>query len=964
LKIDSDEKWRHVSKKSPQSYFFGKDTKGKWWGGWQDWSLTGETTYWHPRGDCAPLTAAEKIQRQQGWAAEKKRRDAKKAKDVKAALKRDNAAWDVATPAPDDHPYLLKKGVKAHGLHINAAGDLLIPLMDAAGGIHGLQCIIGDGTDEKPFEKLFTANTNPTGRFHTIGDIDPDGTILIAEGYATAASCHEATGKPCIVAFNCHNLLPVAEGAARAYPNARLRICADDDTWTPEGPGHPENPGKARATEAAKAVGAHLAIPRWTGERPYKSTDFNDLAADEGLAAVARCIEAAELCIESFDDLVTRLKDEPETAWLANAKALVKPYPGVNVSDLKRLVKGRRKEDKKRTAKGEIFPAQSGSGKPIIQIVPGKQDEVIKQAMAELGKRGVKIFQQNGRLVRPVLGAGIDSKGRRVKFMTIVEVDSAFIRVALNEHIDWVKWSDRDKELKSIDVPVDIAIAIAACSGYWPFKLLAGAITAPTLRCDGSVLRENGYDPQSCLYLESDIELTEVPDNPSKEDAEKALQVIEGLFEEVSFSNGASKSVALSALLSAVARPMMNVVPAHGVRAHMPGSGKSYIFDIIYSIIRGETCPVIAAGKTEEETEKRIVAALLSGRLVINLDNVNGTLSGADILNQMVTAEILEPRILGKSENPRIDNRHIVFFNGNNVNVTKDMVRRAVVAELDVRDERPEERVFRFDPVAKVKANRGKYLAACFVVLKAYIASGRPAQNFKPKNSFGDWSNVVRAPLVWLGREDPNANAEAAREDDPHRQRLVQFMLALKPFAGQSQRAVPVSKIVELSETRTGNGSPAHPVLHEFVQGFAKHGPRPDSRAIGTWLRGNKLVSASAEIGGRRMAMRLASIKDAHNHQLHWFVETIETSTKEEYKEGSAGSAGSAGSVPTLRGQKHKNTTCFLNKDSNNENTNEKCKLGEEGLDYYPPPPALPASLSTQPLFGEEDGAYDAPFVD
>jgi hypothetical protein len=162
-------------------------------------------------------------------------------------------------------------------------------------------------------------------------------------------------------------------------------------------------------------------------------------------------------------------------------------------------------------------------------------------------------------------------------------------------------------------------------------------------------------------------------------------------------------------------------------------------------------------------------------------------------------------------------------------------------------------------------------------------------------------------------------------------------------------------------------------VLHEFVQDFAKHGTRPNSRAIGTWLRGNKLVSASAEIGGRRMAMRLASIEDGHNHQLHWFVETIETSTKEEYKEGSAGSAGSAGSVPYPSRAKTQKNDVFLNgegynKDSNNENTNEKCKLGEEGLDYYPPLPALPAGLTTHPLYGvteaDKDGAYDAPFVD
>jgi len=963
LKIDSDEKWRHVSKKSPQSYFFGKDTKGKWWGGWQDWSLTGEPTYWHPRGDCVPLTAAEKIQRQQDWAAEKKRRDAKKAKDVKAALKRDNAAWDVATPAPDDHPYLLKKGVKAHGLHINAAGELLVPVRGASKALQGLQRIIGDGTDEKPFEKLFTANTNPTGRFHTIGDIDPDGTILIAEGYATAASCHEATGKPCIVAFNCHNLLPVAEAIAKAYPKAQLALCADDDTWTPEGPGHPENPGLTLATEAAKAVGGYLAIPRWPGERPFKHTDFNDLAADENLDAVKRCIEAARPVLEKLPALVARLADIPEAEWLSEAKALAKAA-GTNQATLVRLVKDRCKSNRKQVAKVPRTAAPGGGEKLVIQLEAGKLDVIVKQAMDALVEKEADIFQRNGRLVRPVLGRGTDTKGRLVQFMTIIEIDAPFLCVELSRYIDWVKWDDRKKEMIPATVTVSIALSIISSAGNWPFRVLAGAISAPTLRHNGSILRENGYDPQTYLYLKSDIELPEIPEPPSKEDAEEALRLIEDLFVEFPFTNAASKSVVLSATLSTVARPMMNVVPAHGARAPAAGSGKSYIFDIISAICQGETCPVISASEREEETEKRITSALLTGGLIINLDNVNGPLCGGDILFQLVDREILQPRVLGKSELVRVYNRHVLFFNGNNVRPKGDMTRRTLIADLDTCEERPAEREFHFDPVAAVKADRGKYIAACMTILRAYIAAGSPKQDFNPKNSFGEWSGLVRSAIVWLGREDPNVTADAVREDDPELQKLAGLMVALRPIAGQKQNAVSVTKIIELAIKlhNYGYNSPVYPALNEFAQNFAGQSGKPSPVNIGRWLSQNKGRVISVDIDGVRVRTRLALIAESRTGKSGWYVETLAT-------EGGQGMQGIQGIFPMLRRQDGKKT-CVSVCDANGggeergAKVEKNCQLGEEGRGTSLASTASPASLSTQPLFGEEDGAYDAPFVD
>ena len=51
--------------------------------------------------------------------------------------------------------------------------------------------------------------------------------------------------------------------------------------------------------------------------------------------------------------------------------------------------------------------------------------------------------------------------------------------------------------------------------------------------------------------------------------------------------------------------PAINAAPKRVACAPTSGTGKSYLFDIAAAISLGQPCPVLAAGRTEEETEKR-----------------------------------------------------------------------------------------------------------------------------------------------------------------------------------------------------------------------------------------------------------------------------------------------------------------------------------------------------------------------
>ncbi len=177
--------------------------------------------------------------------------------------------------------YLTRKGISQHNLRFAADGCLLVPMRDADGKLWNLQRIFPSkpktGTD-----KLFLKGGRKTGLMHLLGEPSPTAPILVAEGFATAASLYEITGRPVAVAFDAGNLKPVAIALRKKYPTTVLVICGDDDRQTFAEKGF--NPGRDKATAAAQAVDGLAIFPE---NLPEGYSDFNDLHQTSGYGAVA-----------------------------------------------------------------------------------------------------------------------------------------------------------------------------------------------------------------------------------------------------------------------------------------------------------------------------------------------------------------------------------------------------------------------------------------------------------------------------------------------------------------------------------------------------------------------------------------------------------------------------------------------------------------------------------------------------
>lgn len=213
----------------------------------------------------------------------KREREAEQERVRAEARVRAAAIWEASAPANDNHPYLVRKQIKAFDIR-ESRGSLVLPVTSPDGTIQSLQFIDADGN------KLFLKGGMKRGCYFKIGGAPVD-RVIVAEGYATAASLHMAHGCPVAVAFDAGNLQPVCDVIRKRLPDhIEIEIWADNDMNTKG------NPGVTKATKAAEAIGAKVVVPEIAG-------DWNDVAVSDGIEAVRDVVVANDNQVMSLNSL-------------------------------------------------------------------------------------------------------------------------------------------------------------------------------------------------------------------------------------------------------------------------------------------------------------------------------------------------------------------------------------------------------------------------------------------------------------------------------------------------------------------------------------------------------------------------------------------------------------------------------------------------------------------------------------
>jgi putative DNA primase/helicase len=211
------------------------------------------------------LTAAEEMANVRRVAEAKAARDAALERQHEVAAQTVDAIWTSAQAASPDHPYLKRKGIGVHGARVTGDGRLVVPLYDQDGTLSTLQYIDHDGG------KLYHPGGQTGGKFWIVGAMDEPGALFVAEGFATAATIHEVSGRPVVVAYSASNLVPVT-GILREIHGASqdIVIAADNDA---------SGVGQRYAEQACAKHGARMVMPPELGDANDYAQAGHDLAS-------------------------------------------------------------------------------------------------------------------------------------------------------------------------------------------------------------------------------------------------------------------------------------------------------------------------------------------------------------------------------------------------------------------------------------------------------------------------------------------------------------------------------------------------------------------------------------------------------------------------------------------------------------------------------------------------------------
>ena len=357
--------------------------------------------------------------------------------------------------------------------------------------------------------------------------------------------------------------------------------------------------------------------------------------------------------------------------------------------------------------------------KPTIRVMAGEIHRVVDAAERELA-HSRRHYQRGGLIVTVVTDPG--TRETRVQDIS----QPALVR-ALAGAATWERFDARSEDWMRTDPPARHAAVLFDSTSYHHLPVLSGLTRQPYLRPDGSLMMAAGYDASTGMFGVFDAREFSIPESPTRAEAEAALALLKDLLTEFSFARDTDLAAALAAMLTAAVRPSLAHAPMFHARAHMVGSGKSYLCELITAFATPQRGTPTTFPGDDEECRKLLLAELLRAPAVIEFDNLTGDLVAHKSLCTALTSEHMSGRILGVSKTATVSTRALFLSSGNNVGPVQDMTRRCITIHLDPGCEVPAARSFkRPELVRDVLRERGRYVSAALTIVRAWIVAGRP----------------------------------------------------------------------------------------------------------------------------------------------------------------------------------------------------------------------------------------------
>jgi len=333
---------------------------------------------------------------------------------------------------------------------------------------------------------------------------------------------------------------------------------------------------------------------------------------------------------------------------------------------------------------------------------------------------------------------------------------------------------------QDIKCPTSLAMEISDPATYkGMLPELRGVSNTPLITSSGRILDQAwGYDEE--LKLFSACEFAVQPMFP-----DEAIPIIKDVLADFPFIGGGAGryyAASLSAILTAVIRPVLDICPMYVITSSQYSDGKSVLSGVIAAAAGVEqSLGQLSRGGNDEEQEKQLSAILSRGRRVVTLDNHDGEFRSA-ALTEALTSTNPEFRVLGTNETRSVPNNTLFLLNGVNTAPSLDLQTRSVFIRL-ARTNLDPNRKFRYmDVVGHTLQNRSKMVSAAIGMIKWAMEQGDG--NWKPNHRFKMWDYMVRRTVMLIchldiappAMDDEDRTIDSAEEA---RHMFLEFVLGL-----------------------------------------------------------------------------------------------------------------------------------------------------------------------------------------
>lgn len=445
---------------------------------------------------------------------------------------------------------------------------------------------------------------------------------------------------------------------------------------------------------------------------------------------------------------------------------------------------------------------------PTIRVNQRQMRHVLADAWSAVRRlpasRG--LYQQDGRLVRVLQS----ESGPRVE-----PVDGGWLTSALVASARWVKLRKATAKDVTAAGQTHIEVDCDRLPSYVvqsmvgaprvDLPVLERVERAPYVDASGELVDVEGYRPDTRTYLGPHEPVPSMP-------VDQAVDLLREWLADFPFARQHDWSHVLGFLVTPIVRSMIRgPVPIHVFEAPQRGTGKTLLMECVARVAAGYAVSASKLASNDEERRKSLVAHLLAGSSMVLLDNVQGRVDDDTLAGILTAYPRYSDRKMGGQSLIWAPARAVWALSGNNMTMSTDIARRAVVIRLDARMERPEQRQsFRIADLRRwTDENAGRLRGAVLALVAHWVSLGMPASS-RRLGSYEQWSRIVGGIVSevadgWLdGREERLRDADPEREDW---RRLIRAWLAGGLQARRASEVADLARDHDLLLHVLGDGS-------------------------------------------------------------------------------------------------------------------------------------------------------------